>query len=164
MSKRLQQILVAGFCLVVLLIAVVLLRPDICGFFALQAEGIRNAGTWVDDPQNWYRAFREPLPAQVKVIHSKYWRSDHFTFEFSYYFEVAATPEWRDAFLKQRGLTRVPASMARSFRTNMHSDDAPGWFAPEPVTRYDVWDRSGYSGSLWIDKTNGHVFFYAMQL
>ena len=142
----------------------VLLRPNFRAFLALQIEGIRHAGTWEDDPGNWYRAFQEQQPAQVKVVHSKYWRSDHFTVEFIYYFEVEATPEWRDEFLKKRGLTHVAPSVARSFRSNMQSDDTPGWFAPDPVKLYDVWDRVGYFGSVWIAKTNAHIFFYDMQL
>ena len=36
--------------------------------------------------------------------------------------------------------------------------------APDPVARYDVWDQAGYFGSVWVDKTNGHIFFYDMQL
>jgi hypothetical protein len=164
MSKRIKQILLVGLCLVALLVVVVLLRPDTRDFSAMQADSIRRAGSWEDDPQNWFRVFGEQQPAQVKVVHSKYWRSDHFTAEFSYYFEVEATPEWRDALLKKRGLTQVSPSVARTFRTSMDSDDTPDWFAPDPVELYDVWDRAGYFGSVWIVKTNGHIFFYDMQL
>jgi len=84
--------------------------------------------------------------------------------EFIYCFEVEATPEWKDAFLKKRGFTQVSPSVARSFRTNIGSDDTPDWFAPDPVELYDVWDKNGYFGSVWTNKTNGHVFFYDMQL
>jgi hypothetical protein len=164
MRKRIKQVLLVGLFLMALLVVVLALQPASRAFFTMQADSIRHAGTWEDDPQNWFRAFREQQPADVKVIHSKYWRSDHFTVEFIYYFEVEATPEWRDAFMKKRGLTQVSPSVARSFRTNTHSDDTPGWFAPDPVELYDVWDRAGYFGSVWIAKTNGHIFFYDMQL
>ena len=164
MSKRFKKTLVVGTSFVALLFVTVAFRPDILAFFALQADGIRQAGTWEDDPKNWNRAFNEDLPAQVKVIHSKYWRSNHFTEEFTYYFEIEATPEWRDAFLKKLGLTRVSPSAARSFRTTIHSDDTPDWFAPDPVEAYDVWDKEGYFGSLWVNKMNGHIFFYDAQL
>ena len=164
MRKRIKQVLLVGLCFATLLVVVVLLQPDTRAFFAMQADSIRRAGTWEDDPKNWYRAFKEEQPTQVKVIHSKYWRSNHFTEEFIYYFDVEATPEWRDAFLKKRGLTQVSPSAARSFRTNTHSDDTPGWFAPDPVELYDVWDKNGYFGSVWINKTNGHIYFYDAQL
>lgn len=130
----------------------------------MQAESLVHAGTWEDDPQNWNRAFKERQPASVKIIHSKYWRSNRFTYEFVYYFEVDAAPEWKNNFLKSRELIQVDASAAHGFRDNVHSDDTPAWFAPDPVNQYEVWDRTGYPGSVWINKTNGHIFFYDMQL
>ena len=160
MSKRIKQVLVIGIPLIALFVVMFEIPP----FFVMQADSILHAGTWEDDPQNWHRAFGEQQPAQVKVIHSKYWRSNHFTEEFIYYFEVEATPLWRDAFLKKHGLTQISPSVARSFRTNIHSDDTPGWFAPDAVELYDVWDKAGGFGSVWINKTNGHVFFYDMRL
>lgn len=164
MSKRIKRVLLLVVSLVFLVVVIVALRPDVLAFFAMQADSIRHAGTWEDDPQNLHRAFKEEQPAQLKVVHSKYWKSNHFTEEFIYYFEVETPPEWRGAFLKKRGLTQVSPSAARSFRTNTHSDDTPGWFAPDPVELYEVWDKAGYFGSVWINKTNGHIYFYDAQL
>ena len=164
MSNRTKKFLVAGIIAIALLAAIVAFNPGFFAFFAAQADGIQHAGTWEDDPKNWNRAFSEDQPTQVKVIHSKFWRSNHFTDEHVYYFEVEATPEWRDAFLRKHGLTQVSSASARSFRTNIHSDDTPSWFAPDPVEIYDVWDKPGYFGSVWMNKTNGHFFFYDMQL
>ena len=164
MSKRIKKVLIVLVSLVALLVIAFILLPGVLPFFAMQADSIQHAGTWEDDPKNWYRAFNEEQPAQVKVVHSKYWRSNHFTYEFIYYFEVQATPEWRDAFLRKKNLALVSPSSARSFRTNNHSDDTPNWFAPDPVDIYDVWDKAGYFGSVWINKTNGHIFFYDAQL
>ena len=164
MSKRLQQFIFIGGSLIALLVVFLLLHSGTFAFFAAQADGIRNAGTWEDDPQNWYRAFKTNQPVEVKVVHSKYWRSNHFTEEFIYYFEIGATSEWRDSFLKGRGLTEVSPSVARSFRTNHHSGGTPDWFAPDPVGLYGVWDRAGHFGSVWINKTNGHIYVYDAQL
>jgi len=163
MNKRANTLLAIGIFLVALLFAMVLLRPHLA-FFAMRGDSSQHAGTWEDDTQNWYRAFKEQQPAQVKVIHSKYWRSNHFTEEYIYFFEVEATPDWRDAFLKNRGLTQVPSTTARSFRESEHLNGTPDWFAPEPVSLYDVWDRAGYFGSVWINKSNGHIFLYDMRL
>ena len=93
MSKRIKKVLTRLVSLVVLLVIAFILQPGIIPFFAMQVDSIQHAGTWEDDPKNWYRAFNEEQPAEVKVVHSKYWRSDHFTLEFTYYFEVQATPE-----------------------------------------------------------------------
>jgi len=167
MRHRIKQALAVGTLLVVLLAAIavfIALQPDTRALFAMQADSMRHAGRWEDEPQNWYRAFHEQPPAKVKVVHSKYWRSNHFTYEFMYWFEIEAPPEWKDEFLKKRQLTQVSPSVARSFRTNTHSDDTPAWFAPDPVELYDVWDKAGYFGSVWINRSNGHIHFYDVQL
>jgi hypothetical protein len=164
MSKRIKKILIVVAFVVALLVITCILRPSLITFFVMQADSMQHAGTWEDDPKNWYRAFNEEQPAEVKVVHSKYWRSDHFTVEFVYYFEVEATPEWREKFFAKRTIQPVSPATARSFRTDTHSGDTPNWFAPDPVDNYDVWDKAGYFGSVWIDKTNGHIFFYDAQL
>jgi hypothetical protein len=165
MSKRTKKIVIILVSVPALLVIAFILQPGVIPFFAMQADSIKHAGTWEDDPKNWYRAFNEEQPAQVKVVHSKYWRSNHFTYEFIYYFEVEATPEWKDKFFEKHNIQRVSPSTAGSFRQNISSDDTPNWFAPDPVDRYEVWDKAGYIfGSFWIDKTNGHIFFYDAQL
>lgn len=160
MTRRTRTALFVGIPILVIVAVSLQLSP----FLSLQSDGVRQSGSWEDDPQNWYRAFGEPQPPDVKVVHSKFWRSDHFTAEFIYYFEIEAPPEWKAAYFKKRGLTVVPPSSARDFRTSVHSDDTPVWFAPGPVDIYEVWDRPGYFGSVWVNKTNGHVFFYDAQL
>jgi len=133
-------------------------------FLFLQERNVMLAGTWEDDPKNWSRAFDEAVPAPVKIIHSKYWKSNHFTEEHAYYFEVQATPEWRDAFLKRSQVQPIAATNAWSFRESFHSDLNPNWFAPDAAGNYEVWDHIGYHGSIWINKTNGHIFFYDIQV
>jgi len=164
MSKRIKIFIGAGIFMAVLLILAVILQPSFLAFITLQTDGVLHAGTWEDDPKDLNRAFNEDKPTQVKVIHSKYWKSNHFTDEHIYYFEVEAAPEWRVAYLKKHGFTLVSPVTARSFRTNIHSDDTPNWFAPDPVEFYDVWDKSDCFGSVWMNKTNGHFFFYEIQL
>ena len=160
MKRVIKWVLLALGSVAALFAIACFLMPDVMTFFLLQADSIRHAGTWEDDPKNWYRAFNEKQPAEVKVVHSKYWRSNHFTYEYIYYFEVEATPAWRDAFLRRQNVERVSPSKAATYRQNNHSDLTPVWFAPDPVDRYDVWDKAGYPGSIWIDKTNGHIFFH----
>ena len=164
MRKWAKYLIVIVIFLAALAVINIARPPSLLTFFAMQAESIQHAGTWEDDPENWHRAFGEQLPAQVKVIHSKYWRSDHFTVEFVYFFEVEGKPEWRDEFLKTRHLVQIPPAVARTFRTNTHTDLTPNWFAPDPIELYDVWDKTGGFGSVWINKTNGHIFFYDAQL
>jgi len=39
--------------------------------------------TWVDDAGNFKRVFGFSQPGDVKVIHSYYWKSPHWTVEYS---------------------------------------------------------------------------------
>ena len=56
----------------------------------LAACGPVKFGNWTDDPDNWGRAFQSSKPDDVEVVHSYYYRSPHFTYEFSYYFHIRA--------------------------------------------------------------------------
>lgn len=96
------------------------------------------------------------------MIHSYYWESDHFTHEYIYFFEVKASAEWLEAFIKSRNAEPVAVSNARCFE--VHYDGTPEWFVPESVEKYKVWDRPGRRGSLWMNKTNEHFYFYGVQL
>jgi hypothetical protein len=126
------------------------------------AIGNPNAGTWYDDPKNWNRAFGEDLPKDLSMVHSYYWASDHFTHEYIYFFEVKASNQWLEAFLKESEVVQVSSEKARRFE--VHYDGTPDWFVPEPVGNYDVWDKIGYYGSIWVKKSNGHIYFYGVQL
>lgn len=163
--KRTVLALIVGGVLLVLAAGsfLFLMKPSPV-FIAMQADSAANAGTWEDDPKNWHRAFNEDLPEGVEVVHSSYWRSGHFTYEFVYYFEVKATPEWRDSFLKKRGLQAVLPSEAWGFRDIHQSDDIPVWYVPEQVKNYEVWDKPGYHGSVYINKITGHIYFHDAQL
>ena len=107
MKRAIKWALILLGSVVALFVIARILMPSAGNFFLLQADSIQRAGTWEDDPKNWYRAFNEEQPSDLKIVHSKYWRSNHFTYEFVYYFEVEATPAWRDAFLKKRNAARV---------------------------------------------------------
>lgn len=126
------------------------------------ARGNPNAGTWLDDSGNWKRAFGKAPPVDLTVVHSYYWESDHFTTEFIYFFEVKAPAAWRNTFLAERGVGPVSPTNARGFEVGY--DETPAWFVPPPVTDYDVWDRPGYHGSVWLNRTNEHFYFYGVQL
>jgi len=128
----------------------------------LHEQSKLDAGTWEDDPKNWHRAFGEDPPEDVSVVHSYYWGSDHFTHEFIFFFEVKASATWREAFIESRNAQPVVTSSARRF--GVHYDGTPEWFVPGQVEQYHVWDRPKYHGSLWMNKTNEHFYFYGVQL
>ena len=49
-----------------------------CGYF--------NSGTWEDDPETWNKVFGEEVPSEVEIIHSRFWKSAHWSYEFEVFF------------------------------------------------------------------------------
>ncbi|HEY1170575.1 MAG TPA: hypothetical protein VGH19_04325 [Verrucomicrobiae bacterium] len=160
-QRHFKTLLFSGITLVLLAIQILLITqiPSV-QIMAAGANG--EAGTWENDPKNWERAFRTNASPAVTVVNSKYWRSNHFTYEYMWFFEIRATAAWRDEFLQSRGLKLEPPAKSRSFRDKHTSKMTPDWFAPDPVELYDVWN--GTHGTLWINKTNGHIHFYGVLL
>ncbi len=108
-----------------------------CGYFA--------SGTWEDDPRNWRRAFQSTKPPDVIVLHSKYWRSPHFTYEFQYFFEIVQNGNLKSQLFTQNKLHRIEGEQAAKAKEN-HFSEIPSWFTPKSVGDYEVWiyaDRSG---------------------
>lgn len=164
MSKHTKRAFFVLLFVMALLVIVFILNPS---FVVLQLTSMLQAGVWEDDPKNWNRAFGEEQPAEVEVVHSKFWKSDHFTHEYIFWFELRATQEWSDAFLRKNDITPVPSSKAGALRksSDARSDTGtPEWFTPNRVESYEVWDEPMRGRRIWIDKTNGHIFIYESQL
>jgi hypothetical protein len=129
-----------------------------CGFIM--------AGTWEDDPKNWERAFHSTKPEEVVVVHSKYWRSPHWTYECAYSFEIDPTPEVKEKIFAQNKMRRLSAEAAAEARTRL-GPKPPEWFAPKDTGRYEVWvydDLPRSEFKMFVDTENGHIFWNDYQL
>ena len=137
---------VAIFCLALVL------GPVGCGVFS--------SGTWEDDPGNWERAFRSKKPDDVVVLHSKYWRSPHWTYEFQYFFEVQRNGEFQKRLFTHNPLVRLQGGDAVRAKRDFFGE-APDWFAPKPIDEYEIWvyaDEPRGNFRLFVDKRTGHLF------
>ena len=118
-------------------------------------------GTWVDDPGNFRRVFGFNQPDEVTVLHSYYWKSPHWTTEYSYF--IAMQPSSK--FLA--GLTSnelmVPAKPEPKLLESCGT--RPTWFLPKPLASYEVWlpkIQMGYRA--FRDRTDGTLFVCDQQL
>ncbi len=100
------------------------------------------AGTWEDDPGNWSRAFPTAKPPEVRVIHSKYWRSPHWTHESQYFFEIAPDPRFETLLFGKNKMRQATGAEAIQIKKNVFGD-APSWFAPRQANEYEVWVFEG---------------------
>ena len=113
-------------------------------------------GKWDDDKKNWSRAFNgQTCPTNVTVVHSRYSRSPHFTYEADYYFELNAPQEFLDGWLQ--GLVKeTPANTNLGFLF-----DKPNWFIPKTLDHYEMWkppDNPYSYFRIFRDKSTGTIF------
>ncbi|HEV8113280.1 MAG TPA: hypothetical protein VGR31_10945 [Planctomycetota bacterium] len=128
--------------------------------------GFLKAGTWEDDPKNWQRAFDAPLPPDVVVVHSKYWRSPHWTHECAYSFEVEATGAVREHLFDWANLARASPKDVAEWKADL-GPESPAWFCPKPLASYEAWtfaqEPKGHF-KLLVDPETGHLFLNDYQL
>lgn len=124
------------------------------------------AGTWEDDPKNWGRAFQSEKPGDVVVVHSKYWRSAHWTYECAYSFEIQPTEELKQQLFTQNRLRRLSTEEAATAKRSL-GPAAPAWFAPGDIGRYEAWvyqDLPESNFKVFVDTQSGHLFLNDYQL
>jgi len=124
-----------------------------CGYFL--------SGVWDDDPENWNRAFHSVKPADVVVVHSRYWRAPHFTFEGGYYFEIEPNEALRNQLFTENRLRKLTH---KDMRTH---GDAPLWFAPKSLDAYEIWgyaDEQHDHFRVLIDRQTGRLFLSDYQV
>jgi hypothetical protein len=124
------------------------------------------SGTWEDDPKNWGRAFRSTKPPDVVVIHSKYWRSPHWSYEFQYFFEIAPNAELKKQLFTANKLRQLTGKEATEARAQIFGE-SPSWFAPKDLGDYEVWvfaDEPGRHFKVLLDKATGHMFMHDYQV
>ena len=128
--------------------------------------GYLKSGTWEDDPANWKKAFSSTKPDDVVVVHSRYWRSPHWSYEAGYVFEIAANAALRQQLFSENRLVKLDGPAAAESKRLCFSQ-CPAWFAPKSVEHYEVW---GYAEEpkgnfrVLIDRDTGAIFLTDFQV
>jgi hypothetical protein len=121
-----------------------------------------NAGTWEDDLKNWKRIYNYEKPDFIKIIHSRYWQSPHWTLEYEFYIETDSCQQILDSFLSQADIELIKDTTEVRI-----SKDKPQWFVPNSLDRYNIWKGTRHPVDnffLFIDKENGHLYWHELQL
>ena len=122
--------------------------------------GYVRSGTWDDAPENWSRAFQCTKPADVVVVHSRYWRAPHFTYEAGYMFQIQPNAPLREQLFTRNRLRQLQDAEI-SAATRPCFGECPLWFAPKPLRDYEIWvyaDEPNSSFMVLIDKKTGSIF------
>lgn len=119
-----------------------------------------SSGTWEDDADNWKRAFQSIQPDDVVVLHSWYWRSPHWTYEFEYFFEIECNAALTEQLFTENKLIQLDSEDAVIAKDNFFNDP-PEWFAPKAVDEYEIWvfeDQPERNFRVLIDKETCTLF------
>ena len=122
--------------------------------------GCHESGTWKDDARNWKRIFREAKPDHITVVHSWFWRSPHFTYEYEYYLHVQKHADLQRRLLTLNSMIEIVGEKELRDATAWPGR-RPDWFAPKPVAQYQVLMYSNAPNSefrLLIDRETGDLF------
>ena len=106
--------------------------------------GCHRSGTWNDNPKNWERAFGQKPPKDLKIVHSQYWRSPHFTLEFEYFFEFAPSDTFRRSSPHTQGYrSSIPVSKEEQDATLGGTRPSAGVIQPLSGLRMTCDDHPG---------------------
>ena len=119
-------------------------------------------GTWIDDPKNFKRVFDFEQPPDVRVIHSYYWKSPHWTVEYRYYLALQPSPKFVNGLTDASLMT--PA-LPDQKRIDSCGDKRPPWFLPKPLDSYRAWiPKTDAAYSVFLDKKDGTLFLCDQRL
>lgn len=123
------------------------------------------SGTWSDDPKNWQRAFRESAPADgIKIVHSWYTRTPHFTAEYAWFFELEVDDKTRISSTNSPGFNLLPYSAAEVARLPVFSP-RPAWFKAEPPEAFELyWSKANPPWLIFQEKNGKRAFWSSSQM
>ncbi len=126
--------------------------PTGCGPFA--------SGTWSDDPKNWQRAFAESTPnGDIRIIHSWYMRTPHFTSEYAWFFELELADRARITPHGSPGFELIPFTEESAVPLPVFTPSPP-WFKPEPREAFEVYRSTANPSWFIFQEKNGNRAFW----
>lgn len=144
-------------------------RQGILFFTLLTLLTACSSGTWEDDSKNWERIYDQEKPDNVNVIHSWYWRSSHWSYEYEFYIETDSNKQILESFISKSDLVQIEDPTKVPIY-DLYPSDKPKWFVPKPLDKYEVW-TGNWKGKayreyfkLFIDKETGHLYWCDSQL
>jgi hypothetical protein len=127
--------------------------------------GYVQSGTWVDDSNNFARAWGYSKPDEIEVVRSWYWRSAHFTREESYFFQFKSHDKLFKQVVAANHMQRLKPESAAARLEPRYCFAKPAWFAPQSRASYQTWRCTG-GGDCWlfVDRRTKDIFIYACQM
>jgi hypothetical protein len=128
------------------------------------ACGYGSAGTWVDDPANFERAWGVAKPADVDLVRSWYWRSPHWTREEAYFFHLRCDEAFLHGIAEVNGLRPGAPATGAEIAAREYGFERPEWFAAGPHRTFATWESASPEVFLCRDEETGDLFLWVCQL
>jgi hypothetical protein len=113
-------------------------------------------GRWIDDSSNFERIFGFDKPQGVEVLHSYYWKSSHWTTEYSYFIALRASQKFVTGLTSAKLMDQ--ASLTGT-AIGSCGNERPSWFLPKSITAYEAWvPKGGGDYRVFRDKGDGTLF------
>ena len=124
-----------------------------CGYF--------NSGTWEDDPETWNKVFGEEVPSEVEIIHSRFWKSAHWSYEFEVFFEIKTN----HSFFKKYFINNADVKKVKKLQfQDYYFQEKPIWFLPKTIENYVIWTNENENLKIYVDKKTYHIFYTYFQV
>ncbi len=126
-----------------------------CGYF--------NSGIWEDDPETWNKVFGEDVPNEVEIIHSQFWKSAHWSYEFEVFFELKTS----HSFFKSYFINNQHFEVKKVNYLEMgehYFQEKPNWFLPKTIENYIIWTNEQENLKIFVDKKTYHIFYTYFQV
>ena len=121
-------------------------------------------GEWVNDKGNFKRVFGFEKPAGVRVEQSYYWKSPHWSTEYSYYMALDAPADFVLHLTDSQLMTPVAPETAASAECTS-SNLKPSWFMPNSLSEYEAWiPKTDLGYRVFHHRTDGRLFLCDMRL
>ena len=131
-------------------------RCLICSTILLLLVLIGCGGTWVDDQRNFERIFGFSQPPDVRVDHSYYWKSGHWSTEYRYFIALQSSAKFTSGLTSPDLMT---AAVPDAAAADACGGQRPAWFLPKPATSYEMWvSKRGTGYRVFRDKESGALY------
>jgi hypothetical protein len=101
------------------------------------------------------------------VVHSRFWRSPHWTYEFEYFIQIQPNDKFTKSLFDHNKFKEVRLTNNETDSITHFVQDKPAWFLPKPISNYEVWAYSDEPDSrfrLFIDKISKELFLSDNQI
>lgn len=97
----------------------------------------------------------------MQILHSHYWRSPHFTFEYEYFLLIAPNVSFQAELTKSGKLLDGGSyNQEQEAEATVFFGKKADWFLPKPLKNYHILDREGGFENFkgFIDRETAEIF------